>query len=325
MSAESTNATSPPFEAITPKSWWKRLFSAQFADIWIIVVACVVLVIILVSITFSIWPKPWESESGRFFLGAAGVIASGTVAWSYDLANKRAGTIDMITSDIISIARLFVALQVLDDFMADARCCKKAKLSAGTTPGDPASDASADPRPGHGTPNPRGRGFADSARSSDYFAVFHAVILDLRALDAGPVNDVTAFYTFFKGGRDATESAERWKNLDYPPQSKINDIVAIIYAMNLSLIHGRRAIRILVQDPTLRKAVDKIFKDLIVKGLLFLEEFLTDKGDARREYNVARIEALCAEDDELKKIFKRGTSSEVTDADGAPVTTPEIP
>lgn len=327
MNAESTNVTSMPFEAITPRSWWRGLFSARFVDIWLMTGAGGLVALILLVLAILAGPNEggdW-SEQRQILVGALLAVIGGTVARFYELANKRAGTIDMITSDIISITRLFVAVQVLDDFMADARHCRDAMRNAGTTPKGPAIDARGDPRPGNGAPTPRGQGFADKARSSDYFAVFHAVIPDLRALDAGPVNDVTAFYTFFKGGRDATESAERWKNADYPPQSRINDIVAIIYAMNLSLLHGRRAIRILVQDPTLRKAADKIFEDLIIEGLSFLDEFLPVNGDDRRKYNRARIDAMCAEDKKLKARFQRDRSSETKDAVGGAVTTPGTP
>src|SRR4051794_18412754 len=100
------HSTVQPFERIEPHSPLVRLFSPKFTDIWSIGLAAIAFAIALTAIAF--WGEV-SSETRKILLGAVVGIVSGTAAKCYDLANKRAGTIDMIASDIISIGRVLSA------------------------------------------------------------------------------------------------------------------------------------------------------------------------------------------------------------------------
>jgi hypothetical protein len=329
ISSSSTSATLQPFETIRPKLWWKGLNWAQYADIWLVAVVGALVALILLALVLLVGDGGKNtgdvSEAQKILFGAFLAVVGGTAARFYDLANRRAGTIDMIASDIISTIRLIVALNILDDFMAKAKALQaevdKGPASGAQAPA-PAADAAAHQR--GGTREQLGPGFADTARRSDYFAVFNALITDLRALDSWTVSHVTAFYTFLKGARDATESLERWKNTEYRAEWKINDIVAIIYAMNLCVIHGRCAIGLLVQDADIRQTVDTFLKGVIVKNVRFIDETIRDDHDLRWQVNRARIVKLCAEDETLIPLLRCTDPATATAAIGQPVTTPRI-
>lgn len=320
MSDESTDATLPTFESIEPSPWWESPRSKQFRDIRRVTVHGFALAAgaVLLAIWLDLPHPPWTSEAARLFLGAAGIVLSGTVAWSYDLANKRAGTIDMIASDIISIVRTIVALQVVDDFITMAKGFQ-AEIDRGS-----ASDT--EKQTAHAGGDRKGPGFADTARQSDYFAMFHALIPDLRALDTAPVSDVTAFYTFLKGARDATQSMERWKkDPGYQPTWKIHDIVAIVYAMSLCLVHARRAITYLLRDENRLLAADAIFKDPLIKSVRFLNEALKNEDDVRRAANLARFNELCREDQTSQATVGGKDPVSATSAGGPAAMTPGTP
>jgi hypothetical protein len=193
----------------------------------------------------------------------------------YDTAVKRLATIDLFTSEIISILRIFAAANIIGDFI-----CLHDKLRAQNTAGaTPNNSASAS-------------GFADSARSENYFAIFEANSSDLGSLVPSAVNDITAFYTFLKASRDATGALKLWKEEYYDTSMKQDDVISIIYLCFLMAVHGRRALEALCSSPDNVKIINDIFAGVLLQCYRFLDLKLA-KADYRRPRLKDR-EELCA-------------------------------
>lgn len=200
-------------------------------------------------------------------------VGGGIVRLYWERANLRVGTADALASDILSIGRVFLAGDIIGDF---------ARLSWN------ADSAGSAPKP---------RGFADIARSENYFTVFEANLSEIRGLPVGPVSEVTAFYTMLKGSRDATGALAGWPHQGRSTQPK-RDVANIIYMCLLCAEHGRRAVAELMED-NFRRA---LFRILELRACEVLSGGLLDNHDLRYRLVLARVEKLRGLIDEATKL-----------------------
>lgn len=147
-----------PIEVAWERKTWRRIFSAYNVDLGIAAL------IYATAICIAIWvvaaSRIGETAQG---LGTALQIIFGTAVFgtfiellrrTYDAALKRLATIDLFTSEILSIIRVFASANIIGDFI---RLYDRTGTAVGS-----ASD------PIVGT---AGIGFADSARNEDYFTI----------------------------------------------------------------------------------------------------------------------------------------------------------
>ena len=79
---------------------------------------------------------------------------------------------------------------------------------------------------------------------------------DLGGLSSAIVNNVTAFYSFLKASRDATQSMKLWGSDTYSIEARKDDILTIIFNCLLMAIHGRLALEGLVPRRSMRGQKD---------------------------------------------------------------------
>ncbi len=179
-----------PIEDAWERKTWRRILSGYNFDLG--VAAFIYAFAIGIALWAIVASNIGDTPQG---LGTALQIVFGTAVFgtfiellrrTYDAALKRLATIDLFTSEILSIMRVFASANIIGDFI---RLYDRTGAPVGST-----SDA------GAGT----GVGFADSARKEDYFTIFNNSASDLASLDSAVANDITAFYTFLKASRDAT-------------------------------------------------------------------------------------------------------------------------
>jgi hypothetical protein len=210
---------------------------------------------------------------------------------TYDSAIKRLATIDLFTSESLSIMRVFASANIIGDFI---RLYDKIDTPKKAAPSAPTPD------PGKPTPESvKGpSGFADSARSEDYFTIFNNNVSDLASLDPAVVNDITAFYTFLKASRDATGAIKLWTAPDYEMSEKKDDIVAIVFLCFLMSVHGQLALDRLITSEGNRKIADDIFAGVMLQCFSFLDHVVPKEDFRRPRINQRRARCEC-----LRKLY----------------------
>jgi len=210
-----------------------RVFSRQNGDLlWLVgiytlifVAAIFILVVEWPKIASGPLPRDGSTSSSAANNSVLSVIFGSAIFGAYvaviarliESAQKRLGAVDLFVSEVLSIGRVFVSVQIIPNF---------AKLLRNTA---------------------FLRGFADVARGENYTAIFERNSGDLGTLTSETINNVTAFYSFLKASRDATQSLKLWSNRDYPDQQKKEDVISIVLCCFFMAIHGRIALESLIE------------------------------------------------------------------------------
>lgn len=261
-----TIQTSEPIEGAWERTTWRRIISGYNFDLGIAAAIYILAIVTAVSVIM----RAGSGGSGQGLQLIFGTAVFGTfielLRRTYDSAIKRLATIDLFTSEILSIMRVFASANIIGDFVRlyDKIHPVPAVSSA------PAAD------PGKGP-----SGFADSARNEDYFTIFNSNVSDLASLDPAVVNDIAAFYAFLKASRDATGAMQLWKAPEYELSKKEDDIIGVVYLCFLMSVHGQLALDGLITSDVNRKIAQDIFAGVMLQCFSFLDH-VVPKQDFRR-------------------------------------------
>ena len=275
----------PPLEPQMPleEAWkpttWKWILSADNIDLLIIAgIYVVALALALAAIDIGARSKALGATAAFQLIFSAAVFGTFVelLRRLQDTAAKRLAIIGLFTSEMLSVLRIFAAANIMGHFVRLYDRIGDVQLAAA-----PDDKNSALPS-----------GFADTARSENYFSTFDNNSADLGLLKPSVVNDITAFYTFFRASRDATGALKLWKEDYYTPAMKRDDIVAIIYLCFLMSVHGRRALGHIV-IPENRAIVDDIFAGVLLQCFAFLDFALAAEDFRKQRLNDRR--ASCAD------------------------------
>jgi hypothetical protein len=268
-----------PIEDAWERKTWRRILSGYNFDLGIaaVIYGLAIGVAIWAIVASHIGDTPQGLATGLQTIFGAAVFGTfiELLRRTYDAALKRLATIDLFTSEILSIMRVFASANIIGDFV---------RLYDRT--GMPISPAS-DPVAASGAA--AGVGFADSARKEDYFTIFNNSASDLASLDPAVANDITAFYTFLKASRDATGAIQLWKSPQYELSDKRDDIVAIVFLCFLMSVHGQLALEKLITSETNRWIANDIFAGVMLQCFRFLiyvvpeEDFRWRRIEQRRK------------------------------------------
>lgn len=164
------------------------------------------------------------------------------VAKLVETGQRRLATADLFISEIVSIGRVLVAVQVVPNFSKLLRDTSMLK------------------------------GFADKARSENYAGIFDKNTANLGTLTSRTIDNVTAFYSFLRGSRDATQSLNLWSQVGYPEEQKKDDVLAIVFCCFFMAIHGRLALKALIEkaDEARLTFAQEIFHTLELQAFLLL-------------------------------------------------------
>ncbi|MFZ3237668.1 MAG: hypothetical protein WA184_20175 [Stellaceae bacterium] len=211
-------------------------------------------------------------DSGAF-IGAVGALGCGVLAWTYQTGSARLGVVDLFACEIATLCRVAAVVDMVPRYIA--------LFHAGPGSREPLHAIDGDlPTDGRFT------------SQESYFPVFDASVKDLQPLEAGVVDNVTAFYTYMKVMRDSlrklaeihpsaggSSGADEWHRA----------ICNVIYMQFLGLESARKAIRDLVEfEPTEAEDVFTILlSELVAYG--FLREQFT--GDLKQRRLEARDES----------------------------------
>jgi hypothetical protein len=257
------------------RTTWHRILSRHNFDLAFVAVVYLAAIgsAIAVVVRFGLLNSPNTTGQGLQILFGAAVFGTfiELLRRTYDTAVKRLSTIDLFTSEILSIMRVFAAGNIVGEFV---------RLYDKVDSGDPDTGRSA---PSGSQPSEKSlqSGFADSARKENYFSIFDKNSSDLGSLDPAVVNDITAFYTFLKASRDATGAIQLWKEPHYDRSMMKEDVVTIIYLCFLITVHGKLALERLIVSLVNREIVDDIFAGVQLQCFAFLDGILPP-GDFRR-------------------------------------------
>lgn len=275
--------------ASVEKAWqptrWYWIFSyhnidlAVSAAIYLAVVVCAVIAVLFIMRSDTQFTTGIQIIFGTAVFGTFVEL----IRRLYDTAVKRLATIDLFTSEILSILRIFAAANIIGDFI-----CLNDKL--GVQYAENAKINTSAPIAPKGT---LAAGFANSARSENYFAIFEANSSDLGSLIPSAVNDITAFYTFLKASRDGTGAIKLWKEEYYDTSMKQEDVISIIFLCFLMTVHGQRALKALCGSPGNLTIIDDIFAGVLLQCYRFLDLKLP-QSDYRRPRLKDR-QVLCEE------------------------------
>jgi hypothetical protein len=193
---------------------------------------------------------------GAAFFGGLTTIAAKLI----ENSQKRLATVDLFTSEILSIGRVFISSNIVGMFvhLFDELSKPNLVLEASSNGG---LDAPLQIGP---------FGFADAARKESYFTIFEKNSTDLGPLSADIISDVTAFYTFLKASRDATGAMSLWKEPYYVNSMQRNDVISVLYNCFLMAIHGRLALNGLIEQDQRAKYASEVFNSIEVKCYCFL-------------------------------------------------------
>jgi hypothetical protein len=194
----------------------------------------------------------------------------------YDTAVKRLAASDLFTSEMFNILRVFAAANIIGQFVRlyDA-VDTKAPSSEDVAP---ASSASA---------------LAQPAGSENYFEFFQKNSADLSLLDPAAINDITAFYTFLKGARDATGAFRLWNEPRRTTAIEKDDVVSVVYLCFLMTVHGKLALECIIGSKKNRKSVDDIVAGVLLQCFAFLDHVVA-QDDFRRP-RIEERRASCAD------------------------------
>jgi hypothetical protein len=265
-----TNPATKPLEEAWERTTWRWIMSRHNFDL--AVVAVLYIAAVLVAIVVIIGSGLMDNVDG-FRTGLQiifGTAVFGTfielLRRTYDAAVKRLATIDLFTSEMLSIMRVFASSNIIGHFV---RLYDELNVEGRTPP-----DAQTSPK--EGSPS----GFADVARKENYFSIFDKSSPDLASLDPAVVNDITAFYTFMKASRDATGAILLWKDVGYALSAKKEDVVNIVFLCFLMTMHGRIALERLTISEANRRIIDDIFAGVLLQCFFFLDH-VVPKDDFR--------------------------------------------
>jgi hypothetical protein len=238
--------------------------------------------IITIAVIVAIADGRASDDPKTSWLSCAIAPAALVATWQFlhTTITKRRGAAAMMTSEIMAIARIFAAANIVGEFVEQYARLEKT---------------------GAMTPN----GFGDVARKENYFSIFDKTVENLSSLQLKALYDVTSFYTFMKAARDATGAISLWKE-GYPVEQCKEDVVSIVYLCFLQLMHGHFAVEGLIEKNETKHLLwaEEIFTGTELQCFLFLFLVLKE-GDFRRDainLRGARYEAL-AKMHGFKKMF----------------------
>lgn len=271
-----------PLEDAWRRTRWYWIIGYHNLDLAVIGVAYLVALSIAIAFVLSIESSVNLATTGiQVILGTA---VFGTfielIRRIYDTAIKRMATVDLFTSEILSIFRVFTAANIIGDFvLLYDRLVSKVPVSKEQIIATP-------------IPTSLPKGFADVARGENYFNIFENNSAELGALDPAVIHDVTAFYTFLRASRDATGALRLWKEPDYDITSKMEDIVSIVFLCFLMTVHGKRALDSLVYSSENRRIIDDILSGVLLQCFSFLDTTL--RWDDFRRPRINQRSQVCA-------------------------------
>jgi hypothetical protein len=283
-----TQQTGAPLEGAWERTTWRRILSGYNLDLGI--AAVIYLFAVAAAIGVVVFSGVMHTQSG---MGPGLQVIFGTAVFgtfiellrrTYDSAIKRLATIDLFTSEILSIMRVIASANIIGDFV---RLYDRLHTPSQITPGVTTNE------PGTGP-----AGFADSARKEDYFTIFGNNVSDLASLDPAVVNDITAFYTFLKASRDATGALQLWRAPDYELSKKKDDIVGIVYLCFLMCVHGQLALDNLITSAVNGRIAHDIFAGVKLQCFSFLDHVVP-----RTDFRWPRIEQRRSKCDELRRTY----------------------
>jgi hypothetical protein len=230
-------------------------------------------------------------DSGAF-IGAVGAVGCGVLAWTYQTGSARLGVVDLFACEIATLCRVAAVVDMVPRYIALFRAGPGSSEPLHTIDGDMPTD---------------GR----FTSQESYFPVFESSVKDLQPLEAGVVDNVTAFYTYMKVMRDSlrklaeihppadgSSGADEWRRA----------ICNVIYMQFLGLESARKAIRDLVEfEPT--EAEDTftiLLSELVAYG--FLREQFT--GDLKQRRLEARDESYRREIPQLFRYLLQRTGTQ---------------
>jgi hypothetical protein len=253
-----------PLEDAWERTTWRRILAGYNVDLGIAAVIYLVAITIAISVIFGSHLTDTPQGFGTGLQIIFGTAVFGTfielLRRTYDAAIKRLATIDLFTSEILSIMRVFASANIVGDFV---RLYDRLEETGNVAV--QMGNAPAEKTEGTGA-----FGFADAARNEDYFTIFNANAADLASLDPAVVNDIAAFYTFLKASRDATGAMQLWKSPQYQMHDKRRDIIAIIFACFLMSLHGQQALEKLIASNNNREIANDIFAGVMLQCFAFL-------------------------------------------------------
>ena len=221
-----------------------------------------------------IWPQLVFAAIGDSgpFIGAVGAVGCGVLAWTYQAGSARLGVVDLFACEIATLCRVAAVVDMVPRYIALFETGPAMTKQRHDIDGDMPAD---------------GR----FTSQESYFPVFDASVKDLQILEADVVDNVTAFYTYFKVMRD---SLRKLAEIHPPGSQGLGDddwhraICNVVYMQFLGLESARMAIKDLVEfEPTQAEDIFTILlSELVAYGFL-REQF---KGDLRQRRLEARDE-----------------------------------
>jgi hypothetical protein len=220
-----------------------------------------VISILLAVVAYLMWNVIKQDDDKIALVAALLTVLVAIAGKLCDVAHKRLALVNMLASDILSIGRVFVASNIIGVFYR--LHSEIPKNNDGLEDDDAWSS-----------------GFSGEARRENYFRVFEESVGQLGSLASATVTNITAFYTFLRAARDATEALGHWKTRRSPPKQKTNDILEVIYLCYLCAIHGRLALMGLIKHKEIERYARDVFLAIEVQCIDFLATHM-DKNDYR--------------------------------------------
>jgi hypothetical protein len=218
-----------PFGKSCDRPTWRRLLNSKHArDLR--VAALIILGILAVGL-YLLMVRRLEP------VPAVTLIVAAAAGWRYlyDLGNRRIGMVDAITSDILSIGRVFLSADIINSFVRLAQAGYQKLPISGTE------------------------------ETEDYFDLYRSYLTDIGTLDSESVRHVTACYTFLKASRDFAIPLKQWKGSGDPMKKDeettiLNRIVVhVIYQCLLFAANAQSALLNLRDDDDEGRQASAVF------------------------------------------------------------------
>lgn len=183
------------------------------------------------------------------WIGTVLMIWAGAIGYLIGLINERAGTITFFKHEIISLCRIIVSVDMMNQYI------ELYKQQKPLTPG----------------------GFASSAGQEQYFEHFHAMGPQISRLNNREVARISDFFNYTKGARDATRLFDKWKNSDgsdntnYTNDQRKNDVFYVLSLLFLMLESAYYAVKGLSRTEHEFEFFMNLVAHSIVSGYNFLE------------------------------------------------------
>jgi hypothetical protein len=221
---------------------------------------------VIVLISCYVYPTAQQGGGSKvyellvpFQISAVLAGLGGIIAWCYQTGSARLGIVDLIACEITTLCRICTISRTIDS------CIEAFELDIG---GRPALEQSA-------IDEARSR-FAYFDSSERYAPVFDNNAKELRSLSVRALTNVTAFYTYWKGTRDAfrrlahTSATAYVSHIDTENNPWHRAMRDIIYMQFLACESGRRAIRDLIEfEPnSAENTINVLLSELPAYGFL---------------------------------------------------------